>query len=109
MLFRSGMLTYFTEQSLASQYVTRQTEENASEVADEVMRSVKEYPAWEWLLRYWYYNADMMDINYDELFTAESLTSEKCRVLIAHQPEISLVYATTEEVTALPKADQKQA
>ena len=103
----TGMLTYFTEQSLASQYVTRQTEENASEVADEVMRSVKEYPAWEWLLRYWYYNADMMDINYDELFTAESLTAEKCRVLIAHQPEISLVYATTEEVTALPEADQK--
>ena len=103
----TGMLTYFTEQSLASQYVTRQTEEDASEVADEVMRSVMEYPAWEWLIRYWYAHADTMDINYDELFTAESVTAEKCRVLIAHQPEISLVYATTEEVTALPEADQK--
>ena len=103
----TGMLTYFTEQSLASQYVTRQTEEDASEVADEVMRSVMEYPAWEWLIRYWYTHADTMDINYDELFTAESVTAEKCRVLIAHQPEISLVYATTEEVTALPEADQK--
>ena len=103
----TGMLTYFTEQSLASQYVTRQTEENASEVADEVMRSVMEYPAWEWLIRYWYTHADTMDINYDELFTAESVTAEKCRTLIAHQPEISLVYATTEEVTALPEADQK--
>ena len=103
----TGMLTYFTEQSLASQYVTRQTEENASEVADEVMRSVMEYPAWKWLIRYWYTHADTMDINYDELFTAESVTAEKCRTLIAHQPEISLVYATTEEVTALPEADQK--
>ena len=103
----TGMLTYFTEQSLASQYVTRQTEEDASEVADEVMRSVMEYPAWEWLIRYWYTHAETMDINYDELFTAESVTAEKCRVLIAHQPEISLVYATTEEVTALPEADQK--
>ena len=103
----TGMMTYFTEQSLASQYVTRQTEEDASEVADEVMRSVMEYPAWEWLIRYWYTHADTMDINYDELFTAESVTAEKCRVLIAHQPEISLVYATTEEVTALPEADQK--
>ena len=103
----TGMLTYFTEQSLASQYVTRQTEENASEVADEVMRSVMEYPAWEWLIRYWYTHADTMDINYDELFTAESVTAEKCRTLIAHQPEISLVYATTEEVTELPEADQK--
>ena len=103
----TGMMTYFTEQSLASQYVTRQTEEDASEVADEVMRSVMEYPAWEWLIRYWYTHADTMDINYDELFTAESVTAEKCRVLIAHQPEISLVYATTEEITALPEADQK--
>ena len=103
----TGMMTYFTEQSLASQYVTRQTEEGASEVADEVMRSVMEYPAWEWLIRYWYTHADTMDINYDELFTAESVTAEKCRTLIAHQPEISLVYATTEEVTALPEADQK--
>ena len=103
----TGILTYFTEQSLASQYVTRQTEEDASEVADEVMRSVMEYPAWEWLIRYWYTHADTMDINYDELFTAESVTAEKCRTLIAHQPEISLVYATTEEVTALPEADQK--
>ena len=103
----TGILTYFTEQSLASQYVTRQTEEDASEVADEVMRSVMEYPAWEWLIRYWYTHADTMDINYDELFTAENVTAEKCRTLIAHQPEISLVYATTEEVTALPEADQK--
>ena len=103
----TGMMTYFTEQSLASQYVLRQTEEDASEVADEVMRSVMEYPAWEWLIRYWYDHADTMDIDYDELFTAESVTAEKCRTLIAHQPEISLVYATTEEVTELPEADQK--
>ncbi len=103
----TGMMTYFTEQSLASQYVTRQTEEDASEVADEVMRSVKEYPAWEWLIRYWYAHADTMDIHYDELFTAESLTAEKGRELIAHQPELSLVYATTEEIASLPEADQK--
>ena len=103
----TGMMTYFTEQSLSSQYVLEQTEQDASEVADEVMRSVKEYPSWEWLIRYWYTHADTMDINYDELFTAESVTAEKSRVLIEHQPEISLVYATTEEVTALPEADQK--
>ena len=103
----TGMMTYFTEQSLASQYVLRQTEEDASEVADEVMRSVKEYPAWEWLIRYWYAHADTMDIHYDEMFTAESLTAEKGRELIAHQPELSLVYATTEEIAVLPEADQK--
>ena len=66
----TGMMTYFTEQSLSSQYVLEQTEQDASEVADEVMRSVREYPAWEWLIRYWYTHADTMDIHYDEMFTA---------------------------------------
>ena len=103
----TGMMTYLTEQSLSSQYVLEQTEQDASEVADEVMRSVKEYPAWEWLIRYWYTHADTMEIHYDELFTAESATAEMSRVLIGHQPELSLVYATTEEITAMPEADQK--
>ena len=103
----TGMMTYFTEQSLSSQYVLEQTEQDAAEVADEVMRSVKEYPAWEWLIRYWYTHADTMEIHYDELFTAESATAEMSRVLIEHQPELSLVYATTEELTAMPEADQK--
>ena len=104
----TGMMTYFTEQSLSSQYVLEQTEQDAAEVADEVMRSVKEYPAWEWLIRYWYTHADTMEIHYDELFTAESATAEMSRVLIEHQPELSLVYATTEELTAMPEADQKR-
>ena len=103
----TGMMTFFTEQSLNSQYVLRQTEQDAAEVADEVMRSVKEYPSWEWLIRYWYTHADAMEIHYDELFEAESETAEKCRVLIEHQPWISLVYAKTEEVTSMPEADQK--
>lgn len=103
----TGMMTYFTEHELSSQYVTRQTEEDAAEVADEVMRSVQEYPAYEWLIRYWYTHADELDIDYDELFTADSVTAEKCRTLIERQPWISLVYAKTEEVASLPEEDQK--
>ena len=103
----TGMLTYFTEQELSSDYVTQQTENDASEVADEVMRSVKEYPAYEWLIRYWYYHADSMDIDYDDDFSAASATAEKCRALIARQPWISLVYAETSELETLPEEDQK--
>ena len=103
----TGMLTYLTEQDLASSYVTEQTEQDAAEVADEVKRSVMEYPSYEWLIRYWYTHADTMDIHYDEDFDAESATAEKCRELIARQPWISLVYAKTEELASLPEADQK--
>ena len=98
----TGMLTYLTEQDLASSYVTEQTEQDAAEVADEVKRSVMEYPSYEWLIRYWYTHADTMDIHYDEDFDAESATAEKCRELIARQPWISLVYAKTEELASLP-------
>ena len=34
----------------------------AAEIADEVERSVREYPAWEWLIEYWYDHADTLDI-----------------------------------------------
>ena len=103
----TGMLTYFTEQELSSEYVTKQTEKVASEVSDEISRSVMEYPAYEWLIRYWYTHADSMDINYDEDFEADSKTAEKCRELIARQPWISLVYAKASEIEGLPEADQK--
>ena len=103
----TGMLTYFTELELSTGYVTRQTESDASEVAEEVRRSVMEYPSYEWLIRYWYTHADEMDIQYDEDFDADSVTAEKCRTLIARHPELSLVYAETDEITAMPEQDQK--
>ena len=103
----TGLLTYFTEQELSGERVKRQTEQFASQIADEVKRSVQEYPAWEWLLPYWYDHADELDIDYDEFFTSDSSTAAKARQLQERQPDFSQVYAERADVEALPEADQK--
>ena len=103
----TGFLTYFTEQELSGDRVKRQTEQFASQIADEVKRSVQEYPAWEWLLPYWYDHADELDILYDEEFTPDSITAAKARQLQGRHPEFSQIYARRADVEALPEADQK--
>ena len=103
----TGLLTYFSEQAMSERSVRKQTERYASQISDEVKRSVEEYPAYDWLIRYWYQNADTLEIDYDEEYSGRSATLEKCRLLSAHQPALSLEYATAEDLEALPEADQK--
>lgn len=103
----TGLLTYFSEQKLSDQSVTKQTEVHAEEIAEEVRRAVTEYPAYEWFLRYWYSHADALDIEYDAVFSAESLTAEKNRRLSALHPDLELRYADAAQLEALPEADQK--
>ena len=103
----TGLLTFVSEQKLSGANVKKQTENYAAQIADEVERAVKEFPAYEWLLRYWYGHADAMSIDYDEDFTADSMTAGKCRLLAQRQPALLLEYATTAELEKLPETDQK--
>ena len=61
-ILMTGFMTYFSETKLYDNSVKKQTELHAAEIADEVTRAVTEYPAYEWLIRYWYAHADTMDI-----------------------------------------------
>ena len=103
----TGFLTYFTEQELSGQRVEKQTEQFASQISEEVKRSVQAYPAWEWLMQYWYDHAEELDIQYDEDFTADSVTAAKFHLLQERQPEFSQEYAEPSDAEALPAEDQK--
>ena len=103
----TGLLTYFCEQKLSGDNVEKQTEIYAEEIADEVKRSVMEYPAYQRLLQYWYENAGEMDIEYDTVFSAESETAEKCRLLAERHPELQLRYADAAQLAALSEEDQR--
>lgn len=85
----------------------KQTEIYAEEIADEVKRSVMEYPAYQWLLQYWCENAGEMDIEYDAVFSAESKTAEKCRLLAERHPELQFRYADAAQLAALSEEDQR--
>ncbi|MBR6503716.1 MAG: serine/threonine-protein phosphatase [Firmicutes bacterium] len=100
-------LTYYAQYRLSYATVAEQTEELAVNTAEEVMDSIREYPAYDWLLHYWIEHAGELDIEYDADYETGEKTREQSRLLLEHQPGMFLKYATAEEVEALPEEDQK--
>ncbi len=103
----TGILTYICESYFYFENVKTQTEQNAAQIADEAQEAITEYPAYMWLIRYWYSHADEMDIEYDAIFDAESATAEKCRKFSEHNPGLDLRYLETPYCYALSPEDQK--
>ncbi len=100
-------LTYYAQYRLSYTTVAEQTEDLAVNTAEEVMDSIREYPAYKWLLSYWVEHAGELDIEYDADYETGEKTKEQSRLLLEHQPGMFLKYATEEEVKALPEEDQK--
>ncbi len=103
----TGFLTYICEKKLYDNSVKKQTELRASEIAEETRRAVNEFPARDWLIRYWYTHSDLLEIDYDAEFNADTLTAEKCREFSKLHPDLQLRYLTEEQCAALPSRDQK--
>ena len=106
-IFLTGIITYGTEYYVTERNVKAQVENLASQTAREVTLAVREYPAYEWLLRYWYENADTLDIEYDAEYWRNVITKEKCRVFSERHPDLQLDYLMEEEIRALSDEDQK--
>ncbi len=103
----TGVITSLSEYALTRRTVRAQTEKLAGDIAQEVRLSMKEYPAYQWLLRYWYEHAGELDIEYDADFQTGTKTEEKCRVLTQRQPGLSLKYADETALEALPPEDRQ--
>ena len=58
----TGIITYFTQRSLSDSAIQEQVETLANKVAEEAAASIHEYPAYDWLLSYWYAHADELEI-----------------------------------------------
>lgn len=102
-----GFLTAMTQYSLANTGVMSQTESFAAMISEETEKAVREYPAYEWLIRYWHEHPDQMNIEYDAGFYAGTLTKQKCAALQSHAPDLHLRYASEKEIEQLSPADQK--
>ena len=64
-ILASGFLTFYTQHVVSDAFVKSRTENLADQAADEVRLSIMEYPAHDWLLRYWYEHFDELEIEYD--------------------------------------------
>ena len=103
----TGILTYLSERNLSDASVKAQTEQRASEIANEVKQSITEYPAYQWLLRYWYGHSDTLEIEYEVTFSSGTDTEAKCRELTTRYPGIQPRYLNGSQIEALPEQDQK--
>lgn len=102
-----GVLTYISEAFRADNNVAKQTESSAANVADEVVMSVREYPAHDWLIRYWYEHWDEMDVEYDAEYSDGTATFAKCELLSERHPQLQLKYAEEQEIAEMSAEDQK--
>ena len=64
-VFAAGFITYFTQCSISDSGIRVQTEALADEVAEETLAAIREYPASDWLLSYWYNHAGELEIEYE--------------------------------------------
>ena len=103
----TGIVTFLTQRSLSDSAIRQQTEALASQVAEEVNAAIREYPASDWLLSYWYAHADTMEIEYDVEYGSGTETEAKCRILEDHCPGIQLRYVTERELETMDLEDQK--
>ncbi|MBR5738670.1 MAG: hypothetical protein IKY02_01630, partial [Lachnospiraceae bacterium] len=103
----TGIVTFITQSSLSDSAIRQQTETLASEISEEVTSAVREYPASDWLLSYWYSHAEEMEIEYDVEYVPGTKTEEKCRVLSSRYPGIQIRYATEPELENMAPEDRK--
>lgn len=103
----TGLFTYFTEDDFSQSSVMLQTETMAAEIAEETSEILRQYPAYQWLIRYWYEHADTMEIEYDADYSAGTETEMKYKEFSEKYPEIQTAYADERTIRALPEEDQK--
>ncbi|MBQ9415891.1 MAG: serine/threonine-protein phosphatase [Clostridia bacterium] len=103
----SGIITFLVQGTISKTAILRQTEERTSEIGDEVEAAIREYPASDRLLFYWYTHAQKMDIEYDVGYGAGTKTEEKCRTLSARYPDLELKYVTDAQMEGMNPEDQK--
>jgi len=102
-----GMFTYFTQQVFTDTSIKSQTEKVASDMADETIASIQEYPSYQWLIGYWRSHSDEMDIEYDVDYSSGTETEAKAKLLNQRHPDVVLKYVTTEQIQSWSAEDQK--
>ena len=102
-----GIVTAVSQYLISRERTRSHTDIVADAAAGEIISSIKEYPAYRWLLSYWAEHADEMEVEYDVDPAKESVAEEKIQVLQERHPEFDLRFSSDEEAAALPPEDQR--
>ena len=101
-----GIITAVSQYLISGERIRVQTDIVADAAAGEIISSIKEYPAYRWLLSWWAEHADQMEVEYDADLSKESVTEEKIQAFQERHPEFDLRFSSDEEAAALPPEDQ---
>lgn len=103
----TGGITFASQLYRSRQDITEQMFTISGSVSDEVKHAIREYPAHEWLLRYWIEHAYELDVEYDAGFKSGTETEKKCRLLESRCPDLQLRYVDEPAIESLSEEDQK--
>ncbi len=103
----TGVVSFMSQRNRSEASVRQMVEQSADQVSADVIYAIKEYPAYYWLLNYWYTNADILDIEYDVDYTDGTKTKEKTELFLEHNPGFNMKYATVEDISTLSDEDKK--
>ena len=102
-----GVVTYISQYQISQKKISAQTSDMAASASGEVISSVKEFPAYRWLINYWISHADELEIEYDAGFVHGTATEEKCALFGRRHPDLMLRYCDDEDIETLPEEDRK--
>ena len=99
----TAILSFFVLRNGAEREVWEEREAQADRLTEDLVSTVKHYPAYEWLLSYWFQHGDTLDVEY----TLTDSTIEKAKRFSRQYPGLTIDYLKTEELEAMPEADRK--
>ena len=102
-----GIIAFVTQRARSDTNVKLQAEIHSVEIANEVSLTVREFPAYRWLLRYWYDHWDTLDIEYDADFTEGTETEKKYQLFKERNPDVQIKYIGLTAARSLSEEDQK--
>lgn len=103
----TGIISYSTQYRQADAEIIQRAEWMAENVANELKLAIKEYPAYRWLLQYWYEKHLLLDVEYDVQYTHGTKTEQKCALLQEHRPGLQIRYVDTRTLGAISDEDRE--
>ncbi len=103
----TGIITFYSMRMSSNRHIETLMEGRARNLGREVERAIKEYPNYNWLIKYWHDHDKEMDIEYDVEYEKSTETARKYQTWLKKYPNIPIHYAKYGDIKPLPPEDQK--
>ncbi len=106
-ILATALIAFISQHARSDSNVRLQAEVRSAEIANEVDFAVREYPAYRWLLNYWYEHSGDMKIEYDVDYGSGTLTEDRYQTFVSRNPGVQLKYLGVNDIAKLPEEDRE--